>query len=856
MVDRSLRSVGAAGVAGQDRAAPMDLRILGPLEIVVDGRSLRFTAPSQQALLAILLLQANRVVAGWRLIDELWIESRPAKPELALRMAVSRLRRLLAQGDPAGHRARVVTRSGGYVLQAAPDLLDAHRFERLVAEGRSALAEAAPERAALRLDAALALWRGPALASVPTSPLVMAESARLEAARVAALELRVEAGLACGRHLELLPELEARVAAEPLQEGLRRQWMLALYRAGRQADALAAYRDLRQRLVEGLGIEPGPALQRLERQILTADPALMAAAPGTAPAGGAVAATGPPRQLPHGSATFTGRERELARLCQVLSAGGPSASIVIGAVHGGAGIGKSALAIRAAHEVADRFPHGQLYVNLQGSTPGLAPLAPLDALGRMLRTLGLDPTQVPGDVEEAAARFRSLTTGKRLLVVLDDARDARQVRPLLPAGPGCAALLTSRQVLPSLEGAQVLHLDVLPADHAVELLGRIAGPQRIAAEPQAAAVVVGYCGLLPLAIRNAGARLAVRAAWPVRLLAERLTDPSARLDELELAGTGVRASFDVSLRLLEESPDPVDRAAGAAFGLLSLPEGVDLDAPAAARLLSRPEAATRLLLERLADAHLLETSSPGRYQFNDLMLLYAREQVRERYPEAQRLAALTRLFGFYTATSRHALALLRPEEQLPAAAGSPWTDQVDHVDFVDDQAALDWLEAVRPNLLAAVRQVAAVSSGLPPELAIQLTRALTRLSLTRGDWTDAAEANQIALRLARRIGDRTAEADARNHIGRLYWRLQRYQEADAIMRESLAIYEELGDRQGQAEAHRDLGDVLQALGRGCEARTHWLEALAIWEVLKASEAKKVRARLETLAISDSYRPPA
>jgi DNA-binding SARP family transcriptional activator len=856
----------------------MKLRILGSLEIVADGRSLPCSAPSQRALLAILLLRANHMASIWSLIDELWVETRPAKPEFALRMAVSRLRRLLAEGDPTGQCARLITRPGGYLLQVAPDQVDAHRFEHLVEDGRRALAEGAAELAAQRLDAALALWRGPALASVPASPLVVAESARLEAARVAALETRIEADLACGRHLELLSELEALVAAQPLQEWVRRQWMLALYRAGRQADALEAYRDLRQRLVEGLGIEPGPALQQLERQILTADPALMTLSHNPARPAGAVAPLAPPRQLPHASATFTDRQLELTELCRVLTAPRQAGSTVIAAIHGSAGVGKSALAIRAAHEAAEQFPDGQLYVNLQGASPGLAPLASPDVLGRMLRALGLDAAQVPSDVQEAAARFRSLASGRRLLVVLDNAHDAQQVRPLLPASPTCGVLITSRQMLAALEGAQMLRLEVLSAERAVELLGRIAGPERIAAEPQAAAAVAAYCGLLPLAIQIAGARLVARPGWPVRTLAERLADTASRLDELANRDLAVRASFEISIQAVEESQDPIDRAAGAAFGLLGLPDDVDVDVAGAARLLGQPEPATRVLLERLADAHLLETSRPGRYQFHDLMRLFAREQVTQRYPEPERLAALTRLFEFYNATAWRAVSLLYPGERCPATADPRWTDGLE---FADEQAALDWLEAVRPGLLAAVHQVANASPALPAELAIQLTRALTALFVSGGYWSDVAEAAQIALRLARRTGDRVSEAHVDNDLGRAYWRLEQYEEATLSLRESLAIFRELGDRHGQAcsvgnlglvydrlgrfeealdclreslaiyqglgdrygqvGAYRDLGDVLRALDRTHEARTHWRNALALCEVLRIPEGKEVRA---------------
>jgi hypothetical protein len=298
--------------------------------------------------------------------------------------------------------------------------------------------------------------------------------------------------------------------------------------------------------------------------------------------------------------------------------------------------------IHAAHRLAGRFPDGQLYVNLQGATMGLPPLEPLEVLGRLLRGLGVDPAAILGDLEEAAALWRSQAAGRRLLVVLDDAADAAQVRPLLPAAAGCGVLVTSRRVLASLEGAHHLHLDVLAPDEAIQLLGRLAGPQRVAAEPQAAAEVARLCGQLPLALRIAGARLAARPTWPVRTFADRLADAQARLDELELADIGVRASFTVSDQQLRCRGDPADRAAAAAFGLLGMLDGPELGVAVAARLLEMGEQAAERVLERLADAHLLETPAPGRYRMHDLLRLYARELAAQRHPEPERAAALTR----------------------------------------------------------------------------------------------------------------------------------------------------------------------------------------------------------------------
>ncbi len=498
---------------------------------------------------------------------------------------------------------------------------------------------------------------------------------------------------------------------------------MALYRNGRQADALAAYQRLRRTLTDDLGIDPSQALRDLQAAILRQEPALELAPPPItlAPAGPARAPM--PRQLPAPPQSFTGRAQELAQLDAIAAtADNQPVVVVVAAISGSAGVGKSALVIHAANRLAKHFPDGQLYINLQGATAGMAPLEPLEVLGRFLRALGVSGDQVPDGVDEATARFRSELADQRLLVVLDNAADTDQVLPLLPGQSGCAALITSRRVLAGLDTASHLHLDVLAAAEAIELLGRLAGKDRIAAEPEATSEVAQRCGWLPLALRIAGARLAARPGWPVRALAERLTDATRRLEELEASGLAVRASFEVSLHALQHSGDTGDQAAARAFGLLGLSDGPDLSLTAAARLLNEPEPAADRLLERLVDAQLLETPSPGRYQFHDLMRLYADQLAMRQYPEPERMAALTRLFGFFTATAWESLRLLRPGDRRLATADPRWARG--GLRFADMAAALAWLEAERANLMAAIGQAAVAAPGIPAEVAYQLTRAL------------------------------------------------------------------------------------------------------------------------------------
>jgi DNA-binding SARP family transcriptional activator len=679
----------------------LGFRVLGPLEVVVDGRVVPVSAPRQQAVLASLVLRANQLVPVERLVGELWAEDPPANAEVAVRMAVSRLRRLLGAGV-------LVTGAGGYLLRVDLDQVDAHRFERLAAEGRAALEEGAAERAAELLRAALGLWRGPVVSGARPTAAVAAEATRLELERLSVLEARVDAELACGRHVEVLGELESLVGEHPLRERLWGQLMVALYRSGRQAQALEAFQQLRRRLVGELGIEPGPELARLHQAVLRHDPELQPSGP-SAPE----AERGrPPAQLPADLADFTGREDDLARLDRLADSDRGGAAMVISAIEGMGGIGKSALAIHAAHRLAPRFPDGQLYVNLQGATAGLAPLEPLEVLGRFLRALGVAGGQVPGEVAEAAAMFRSVVAGRRLLVVLDNAADVAQVAPLLPGVPTCGVLVTSRRVLASLDGAVHLHLDVLAPEEATALLGRLAGAERVAAEPEAAASVARLCGFLPLALRIAGARLAARPGWSLRVLADRLGDERERLAELELAERGVRASLAVSYEALRSSGDATDRAAADAFGLLGVPDGPDFGVPVVARLLDRDEPASEALLERLVDAQLLETASPGRYRMHDLMRLYARELAARHSPEADRTAALTRALAFFIATGWQILALLRPGHWRLARVDDRWT--TGGLAFGDESAAVAWLEAERTNLVAAIKQSASVE-GAPSE---------------------------------------------------------------------------------------------------------------------------------------------
>jgi DNA-binding SARP family transcriptional activator len=484
--------------------------VLGPLEVWQEGRLLRLGAAKQRALLAALLLQANQVVSTDRLIDQVWGAAAPPTARNTLHSLVLRLRRLLQ--PPARHEQAAVlaTKPPGYLLRLQPDQLDLDRFEAQTIEGGRAMAAGDPERASVLLREGLALWRGPALADVDAEGLQRVALPRLEECRLAALEERIEADLRCGRHAGLIGELRTLVAEHPLRERLHGQLMLALYRCGRQTEALAAYRRVHEVLREGMGLDPAAELQRLERAILTGDPLLDLPVPAPAACVGRRQGPPVPMQLPPDIAEFTGRDHEFAelrgRVCSAAS-GEAGAAVVISAIDGKPGIGKSALAIHLAHELAGRFPDGVLYVNLRGAEQQRR--GPLEMLVQSLDTLGVASERIPSDLHTAVAWYRSVLAARRMLVVLDNAADSAQVQPLLPATRGCAVLITSRAQLADLDGAVPLTLEVLPEPDAVALLARFVGQCRLSADPAATERIMWACGRLPLAAadrRGAAAR--------------------------------------------------------------------------------------------------------------------------------------------------------------------------------------------------------------------------------------------------------------------------------------------------------------------------------------------------------------
>ncbi len=806
----------------------MEFRILGPLEVRVGDRVLPLGGPKRRALLAVLLLNPCRVVSMDRLIDALWGEAPPSTATVQVQGHVSALRKVLTAETAADHV--ILTRPPGYLIRVEPEQLDLEVFERRASEGGRALSEGRPGHAAAEFRAALELWRGPALGGMP-APYVETEAARLAERWLAVMEQRIEADLALGRHADLVSELAPLVAERPLREGLRAQLMLALYRDGRQADALAAYRQGRRVLAEELGLDPGPELQRLQQAILAADPDLeldpSSAPPVTTPAPPAAtpgaARTAPsPAQLPPDIADFAGRDKQVGRVCSLLTsaaeAAAGTAAGAVSAIAGKAGVGKTTLAVHAAHRLRDSFPDGQLYVNLRGAEP--KPLEAAEALGRFLRALGIAGVGIPEDAAGRGRLYRSLLAERRMVVVLDNAGSEGQVRPLLPGTPGCGVLVTSRSRLAGLEGADVVDLDVLDPGQGVELLAGVVGRERVAAEPEAAEEVARLCGYLPLAVRVAGARLAARAHWGLRRLVARLSDERQLLDELRAGDLEVRASLALSYGGLGSDQKRAFRR----LGLLDAP---DFAAWAAAAVLDVPPERSAELVDSLVDAQLLDVSGHGpagraRYRFHDLIRVYARERATADEPPSARQAALARALGGSLALAYQADQRLVSNAFGVVLGASPrWRPDPLTVDrLVADPLA--WFEAERPAMVAAVGQARA--EGLD-ELACGLTGALAPFFAVRGYYDDWRHTLEVALAAARRAGNRRDEAAKLRGLGELSLLQERLDDALACFHQAEKAFHAAGDSHGVAIVTSGAGAAQTEAGRFEEAEAYLEQAL-------------------------------
>jgi DNA-binding SARP family transcriptional activator len=807
----------------------MRFRLLGPLEVRAGEDWHPIGAPKWRSVLAALLIKAGQVVPADELISEVWGDKPPAKATNLISIYVLRLRRLLGDADGS----LLVTRAPGYQLRLGAADSDAQVFEAMVRDGRRALAGGDAAGAAAQLAEALALWHGSPLADVPLTTLVETEAERLAELGLDAAELRIRAELACGGYAQVIPELRRLLASHPIREGLWLLLMQALDGAGRHAEALDAYAQARNVISEELGVDPGAELRQFYAGLLAKDDMLARGsgdAPGSISAGTVTASSGPPEsatalaearvarplpapaQLPADVADFTGRDDQVKHLVDLLSgavADDDSGAVRIGLVAGSGGLGKTSLAVHAAHRVRGSFPDGQLYVDLLGATPH--PLLAADVLARFLRDLGVDGRDIPVDEDERAARYRTVLAGQRMLIVLDNARDAAQVRLLLPGAATCAVLVTTRSRMPDLASTRLVDLHVLDDDEALALFARVVGDERAAAEPEATAELLLACAGLPLAIRICAARLATRSGWTIRAMANRLRDEHRRLDEMTVGDLAVRASFQVSFASLPASAQPDGIAPADAFGLLGLWHGPSISCAAAAALFGTPDDLATDALEALVDVHLLESTSPDRYKFHDLLRVYASERAMADLSEPGRDAPIDRLLRWYLRTSDAAATAVSPHRYnmpLEPAGADPAA-----LGFTGADDALSWYDSERANLVAATRQ--ASSLGLH-EIAWRLPAPLFVVFSSWHNWVDCIATHRIALESARHTKDRQGEAWILNNLGEALG-ITGDSEGIGCLEQALSIRREIGDRMGEAQSANNLANAYLRLGRREEA---------------------------------------
>ncbi|GII54401.1 SARP family transcriptional regulator [Planotetraspora thailandica] len=809
----------------------MKLRLLGPLELVEDGHTLNLGGPRPRAMLAVLGLNVKHVTTIDQLVEAVWDESPPPSARGQVQVCISRIRKLFAK---AGHPEAIKTESAGYILRLPEEHVDSMVFaDRL----RTAKKQTDGKEAVRTLRTALELWRGPALAGLD-STLIRRAAAALDEQRMGAIEEKMRLQFELGLHEELIAELVVLVAQHPLRERLHYYMMLALYRTGRQAEALETYRRARTTLIDQISVEPGRELQELHQAMLTRDPALNPPQRATmivrAPLARKEEVRRPapephqwavPRQLPATIADFTGRTEEVAEIKSVLTGVGvapfPGYAMPIVAICGRAGIGKSTLAIRVAHELHDVFPDGALYAELRGDAAGDRTSW---QLARFLRALGVAGNAIPDSLDERVELYRSCLAARRVLVVLDEVHDEEQVRPLLPGSPTCAVITTSRHTLTGLPGAH--HVDVEPfvPENSTEMLTKILGPKRVMAEADAVAELYRLCGGLPLALRITGARLAARKRWPISRLVDRLRDEVRRLDELEHRGWALRSSIDMTYQVLDE---PAKRL----FRLLAIIQAPDLPSWTAASLLDTDLAEAEEVLERLVDAQVLEVvdypdARHLRYRFHDLIRVYAREQLLAVEPEHARSAALERVLGMWLALAEEAHRMEYGGDFTVIHGGAPrWRPpDVDLAEIV--RVPMHWWDGERTSLVAAVLQAA--EAGFD-ELCWDL--ALTCVTLFEAkayfdDWRQVAEAAHEAVV---RAGNVTGVAAMTYSMGTLHMFQGRLGQAEQNFRGAMELFEAQGDDHGYALVLRNCANVDGLRGDHTEMIAKYEQALRLLE---------------------------
>jgi DNA-binding SARP family transcriptional activator/tetratricopeptide (TPR) repeat protein len=824
--------------------------VLGPVTAWYGGQELSVGQPRQQAVLGILAMRANRIISRGELVDAVWGHDPPASAEGGIYTYVAGLRRIIEPNRSLRGPGRILVSSGaGYVLHLVPGQPDAVSFEQHLGRARQLRKGGDAAGAAAELNSALALWRGIAFAGVP-GPFAETERVRLGELRSAAAEEQADVLLSLGRHEEVVPDLTAMVADHPLRERMRGLLMIALYRSGRPAEALRVFQVGRRVLADELGIDPGAELSRIHQQVLTADPALDAGMEADDTADPLMAAEPDdgyrrprhevvdrtvPAQLPLDAQGFSGRRDELGVLQDTLSArsAGPDETVPIVIISGTAGIGKTALAVRFGRQVAKRFGDGQLYVNLRGLDPATPPMEPVEALRYFLDALGVPPHRIPAGTEGRAALYRSLLDGKRMLIVLDNARDVVQVRPLLPGAPGSLVVVTSRNELTGLvaaEGAVPVTLDVLSDDEAREMLARRLGQDRTAAEPEAAEEIICACARLPLALGIAIGRAAARPKRSLAELAAELRDARGRLDLLEAdAATNVRA-------VISWSYDQLSETAARMFRLLGLHPGPDISLSAAASLAGLTRTQAGAALRELTRAHMAVEYLPARFTFHDLLRAYAADQAERHDSGDERQAAVHRVLDHYLHTAMAASQRFSPF--WPALRLTSPQPGVLPADVTDKDQAMAWFDAEVAVLLALIGYADAEGFDVH---AWQISWTLGPFFNRRGRWRDYAATGETALAAARRLDDTLALAHSHYLLGHAQSQVGDYDAADSNVRQALDMFRKLGDRANEAVVLNGLAGMLEKQGRYPEALAVALDAL---RMLKAVGHWWTQATLE------------
>ncbi|GAA3776211.1 BTAD domain-containing putative transcriptional regulator [Plantactinospora mayteni] len=796
------------GQRAQPPAYGLRLRVLGPLAVLVNGVGVDPGSVKQRTLLAVLALTPNEPVHLDTLVEVMWAGRPPDGAAGLAQNHVYRLRqRLRSSASPTHPDHLLLASRGGYQLSVTDEQLDLLDFRRLVERARGAHRDGDLSAAYEWYRQATGLWRGAPLADL-AGLRVLPEVAALDRERQAVVVEYADTATALGHHDQVLPVLRQATDADPLHEAAHARLMLALAGSGQQAAALGVYEALRRRLADELGADPGPELVGAHRRVLRQEV--------TRPAGTGPAPVSAHRQLPPDMADFTGREAELRTLWSALPQPGEAGTtLVISAIEGMAGVGKTRLAVHLAHQLvrSGRYVDVQLYVDLHGHADE-PPADPATVLASFLHLLGVPGAQIPDGLDARAALYRDRLHGRQALVLLDNAASDDQVLPLLPASPTSLVLVTSRRML-ALDGTHTLNLDVFTAQDAHALLGRVAGERRVAADPAAARRVADLCGRLPLAVVLAAHRLRSRPAWTFSDLAARLDAEGSRLGELAVGSRQIRAVFDLSYRAL----DPADQRL---FRLLGLHPGDDFTAESAAALAGVAPPVARRTLERLVDEHLVTPVTADRYRLHDLLRDYASTRARTDDGDGGTGAAVDRILTWYLYAAHAAVRRLLPlnvEVVLDEGA------RPSHLPVFDaDEQAFQWLAAEQTTLVAAV--ASAVSRGRD-DLAWRLPAVLRLYFERRSNWHDWFGTSEIALDAARRAGDRVAEALILSGLGIAYGQLDQTEKAIECLTRSLEIRRAVDDRHGEGRALNNLGVTYGRQGKFHDAIEHLTAALEI-----------------------------